>query len=171
MLIHLLADVCHQGLTIGADDLSKVRIAKNAAYSGIENIAKLVIGAVDVAHRLVEFERIDDPVFQEGIDLDTGIVGGEHFLRRRLDIEDALVEQNDILDEGNFEVQARFGDKAAPRNRIAETQYKRLFGLTDGEDRRHNDDDGGNRQKRHENTGRAPSFRRSIGGCARRQKR
>ncbi len=55
-------------------------------------------------------------------------------------------------------MKTRFGDKAAARDRIAETQHKRLLGLSNGEGRRRDDDNGGNRQKRYENACRALHF-------------
>jgi hypothetical protein len=90
--------------------------------------------------RLIEFQRIDDPVAQEGIDVEPVIVGGEYFLFGGLDNQDAIVEKNDILDEGLFEMEPRRGDETAPGDRLAETQDDRLFGLVHRERRGHRDD-------------------------------
>lgn len=53
----------------------------------------------------------------------------------RLDVENAIVEEDHILDEGNFEMQAGLGDEPAAGDRLAESQHQRLLGLGDGEQR------------------------------------
>src|SRR6202040_1403890 len=103
-------------------------------------VTQLTVRPFGRANRLIEFERIDDPVAQEGIDIEPVIVGREHLLSRRLDNEEAIVEKNDILDEGVFEMKPWRGDETAPGDRLAETQDKRLLGLVHGENRGQRDD-------------------------------
>src|SRR5262249_38304798 len=69
-------------------------------------------------------------------------IGGDHLLARCIDVENALVEELDILDERNLVLQARLGDYAL---RITEFEHQRLLGLADGEQRQITDE-GGDRQ-------------------------
>ena len=80
------------------------------------------------------------------------IVIGEDFLLRRLEVEKALVENDDALDEGDLEMQAGVRHALAARNRIAEAQHDRLLGLRHGEHgavhRQQSDDENGERDDR-----------------------
>src|SRR4029077_11632900 len=92
--------------------------------------------------RLVEFERIGDAVAREGIDdealaglseggIRPGAARGNHLLRRSLDVENALVDIDDALDELKFDVETRLDDDAA---RFAQSHDQSLPGLIDGEE-------------------------------------
>ena len=95
---------------------------RHAPHRRVEDEAQLTVRAVGRADRLVEFQRIDDPVAQEGIDIEPATVGPEHFLFRRLDNQDAIVEINDILDEGVFEMKPGLRDQTAARHRLAKAR-------------------------------------------------
>ena len=73
-----------------------------------------------VAHALEEQQGIDDLVTREGIDDEPLLVGGDHLLRGGVDVEDALVEEHDILDERDLVMQPRLGDDAL---RLAEFEH------------------------------------------------
>ena len=85
--------------------------------------------------RLIEFQRIDDAVADEAVDLQPLIVGGEHFEIWAFDVEDAVVEADDVFDQRKFEMQPGLRDQTAPRDGLAEAQDEGLLGLVDGEQR------------------------------------
>ena len=78
-------------------------------------------------------QRIGDAVAGEGVDHEPLLVAQDQLDRRRVEIEHALVEILDLLDERHLEVQARVLDDV---DRVAELQHQRLLGLMDGEQRR-----------------------------------
>ena len=90
------------------------------------------------AERLIEAQRILDAVTREGIDHEALLVRRDHFLRRRFEIEDALVDIDDRIDERRLEVQPRLRDR---RLRLTEAQNERLLPLIDGEQRGISDDE------------------------------
>ena len=102
---------------------------RSAELSSVES--RELAPSID-ADRLIEPQRIVDPVAREGIDHEPLLVGGDHFLRRRVEIEDALVEIDHAVDQRQLEVQARLGDDA---HRLAEPDHQRLLRLVDGEQR------------------------------------
>ena len=155
-----------------AHDLGLRRIAEYAPHRRVQDEAELAVRAFRRANRLIEFERIDDPVTQEGIDVEPAAVGPEHFLFRRLDDEDAIVEIDDLLDERNLEMKPRPRDQSAARHGLAKAKHKRLLRLLHREHRPHRDDqkrdgadDQGDRARPHlrapsaDLSGRAPSGR------------
>ena len=85
-----------------------------------------------VAHALEEHQRVGDAVARKGIDDEPLLVGGNHLLRGGVDVEDALVEIFDVLDERDFVVQPWVLDLAL---RLAEFEHQRLLGLVDREQR------------------------------------
>ena len=123
------------GGALVAHDLGLVGEAEHAAHRGIQHRGELVVGAGDAADGLVEFERVDDAVAHEGVHLQPLVVGGENFLLRRFQIENAVVDIDHRFHEGQLEMQTRFSDEAALRHRLAEPQQQRLFGLVDLEGR------------------------------------
>jgi hypothetical protein len=127
--VHLLADSHHESGAVVAHDLRLIGLAENAAHGGVQHRRELIVGTFDCADRLVEAQRIDDPVAHKRVDFDTLIVGSEHFLFWAFQIENTVVEENDGLDERYLEVQARFGDEPASGDRLAETQNQRLLCL------------------------------------------
>ncbi len=115
VVVELIAHLPHQLLTLIAHRVGKRGRAQDAPQRRVEQDRKLGAGAVG-PDRLVEFERIGDAVARKGVDHealaglgDAGIgpvaARGNHFLRRRLDVENALVDIDDTVDERNFCVQ------------------------------------------------------------------
>ena len=131
----------HQRGAIVAHHVSERRLAEHAAQRRVEQRREPRVRAFDRADRLVEQQRIDDAIAREGIDDEPLLVGADHFLRRILEIENALVDVDDAVDERPFEVQAGLGD--GPHG-IAEAHHQRLTGLLHREQRKigeHDDDD------------------------------
>ena len=86
------------------------------------------VGTLLVAQALKEQQGIDDLVTREGIDDEPLLVGGDHFLRGGVDVEDAFVEQHNILNERNFVLKPSLGDDALG---LAEFEHDRLLSLAD----------------------------------------
>jgi hypothetical protein len=80
--------------------------------------------------RLIEFQRIDDLEYGIGIDDEPPLIRQDHLLRRRFDVQKPLLIHDDILDEGNLELEP--GGPIDPRHR-PELEHDRLFGFADGE--------------------------------------
>ena len=81
---------------------------------------------------MIEQQGIDDAVARKGIDDDALLVGGGHLLRRRIEVEDALVEVVDRLHHRDLPVQPRVGDDL---HRLAELEHDRLLVLVHDEQR------------------------------------
>src|ERR1700688_3655028 len=139
--IELIAHQPHQLLTLVAHRVRQRGRAQHAPQRRVEQDRKLRTGAIG-PDRLVEFEWIDDAVAREGIDDEAltglgeagvrpGAARGNDFLRRRLDVENALVDIDDAFDEWKFDVEARFGNYAP---RFAQSHDQSLSGLIDGEE-------------------------------------
>ena len=137
----------HQRLALVAHDVGEPGVAEHTADRRIQDVAELVVGAVRRLHRLVELQQVDDAVAQERVDLDARVVGGQHLLVRRFQVEDLVRRQDHVLDQRQLEVQPRIGDEAAAADRLAEAQHQRLLGLRDleraGQRQEQRDDDGG----------------------------
>ena len=71
----------------------KVASPSTRRSAELSSVEQPRVGALDRADRLVEAQRIDDAVAREGVDHEPLLVGGDDFLRRRFEIEDALVDQ------------------------------------------------------------------------------
>ena len=120
--IELIAHLPHQLLTLVAHGVGQRGRAQHAPQRRVEQDRKLRAGAIR-PDRLIEFERIDDAVAREGVD-DEALAGlgdagigpvaarSNNLLRRRLDVEDALVDIDDTVDERNLCVQAGLGNDA-----------------------------------------------------------
>src|SRR5580692_8421157 len=139
--IELIAHQPHQLLTLVAHGVGQRCRAQHAPQRRVEQDRKLRAGAIR-PDRLIEFERIDDAVAREGIDdealaglgeagIGPGAARGNHLLRRRLDVEYALVDIDDALDDRNFDVETRVCDDAP---RFAQSHDQSLPGLIDGEE-------------------------------------
>ena len=89
-----------------AHHVDERRLAEHAAQRRIKQNRQLRIGALDRAERLVEAQRVLDTVAREGIDHEPLLVGGDDFLRRRFEVEDALVDADDVVDERRLDVAA-----------------------------------------------------------------
>ena len=114
LLVHLIADLQHQVGAIVPHDFRHVRFAQHAPDRRVQNEAELTIRSLDGADGLIESQRIDDPVAQEGVDIEPVVVRGQHLLLGRLDVENAIVEEDDVFDERKFDVKPRLCDEAAP---------------------------------------------------------
>src|SRR5438067_367590 len=82
--------------------------------------------------------RIGDPIAREGVHLEAALVGRDHLLALHVDVLNALVDPDDLLDEGNAVGQSgawRSADGPAwlvaiqDSDRLAETDDDRLLGL------------------------------------------
>src|ERR1700724_2376841 len=176
--IELIAHQPHQLLTLVAHGVGQRGRAQHAPQRRIEQDRKLRAGAIRPA-RLIEFERIDDAITRKGVNDealaglgDTGIgpgaARGNHLLRRRLDVENALVDIDDALDKRNFDVETRVGDDAP---RFAQSHDQSLPGLIDGEEaaiadeKRDEQQDGGGGARETHSHGVPPGF--GAGCCCR----
>ena len=96
-------------------------------------LVELLLGAGADVHQ----QRIDDPVAREGIDLEPALVGREDLLALHVDVLDALVDPDDLVDERDAEgdARARGADRPAglvlveDPHRLAEADDDRLLGL------------------------------------------
>src|SRR4029077_14018565 len=123
--IELIAHLRHQILAAVAYRIGQRCGAEHAAQRRAPKDRKLRISAVR-ADRLIDLERVGDAVTCEGIDdeplaglhgaCDTGtrfvLTRGDHFLRRGFDVENALVDIDDGVDERDLRTQSRLGDDA-----------------------------------------------------------
>ena len=145
LVVELLAHARHEVLALVAHHLRQRGLAEHAAQRRVEQDRELQVRAIDGADGLVEFQRVLDAVARERIDHQALLVGGDHLLRRVLEIEDALVDIDDAVDQRDLGMQSRLGDHA---HRLAQPHHQRLAGLIDreqsavGDDQRH-DDEGG----------------------------
>ncbi len=151
-LVDLAGDGLHQRLALVAHHGGKARAAEHAPKRGFEHRADSRAGDALVAQALEEQQRVDDLVAREGIDHEPLLVGGDHLLAGGVDIENALVEELDVLDERDLELQTRLGDDAL---RIAEFEHERLLRLADGEQRQIGDEGGEPENDQAEGKGRA----------------
>src|SRR5262249_24922260 len=76
--------------------------------------------------------RIGDAVARKRIDDDPLLVGGRHLLRRRVEVENALVEVLDRLHHRDLPVQSRLVDDL---HRLTELEHHRLLVLVHDEHR------------------------------------
>ena len=97
--LHLVADVGHQLVALVAHDVDDRGLRQRAAQRRIQHAAELRVGALDVEHRLIEPQRIGDPVAHEGVDLEPLVLGDQHLLPLVVEREDALVDVDDRVDE------------------------------------------------------------------------
>ena len=100
-----------------------------------------------VADRLVVEQRVGDAVAGERVDHEALLVGGDHLLRRSVEIEQAAVEDAHLLHERDFGVEPRRGDLPLE---LAELEDERLLALLHGEQRQPQADDGDDRHDQRE---------------------
>ena len=93
--------------------------------------------AASVLDRLIEQQRVGDAVAGVGVDDEPLLVGDDDLLGRRLEIEQAVVVEDDVLDERPLDLQAGLANDPP---RLAELQHQRLLGLVDDEERAHRED-------------------------------
>ena len=105
-------------------------IAQHVSERGHQVRLQPVLGALQTANGLIEAQRVDDPVACEGIDHEPLAVLGDDFLRGRIEVQDALVDIDDVLDDRQLPVQPRLRDDGT---RIAELKDDRLLCHADSE--------------------------------------
>ena len=130
LAVDLLGDQRHQLGALVADELDEGGIAEHAPDSRVEDDRELRVGDRDRADRLIEQQRIDDLVAAEGVDDEPLLVGSDDLERRRVEVEDALVELDHVVDERPFVIEA--GRRDHP-DRIAEAKHQRLLRRVDDE--------------------------------------
>ena len=126
LAIDALVDAQHQLGALVAHDWLERRLAQNLTNRRIEQHRQALVGNRDRADRLEEAQRIDDPVTAERVDDEPLLVRRDDFKRRRIEIENALVEDFDIVDQWQLGVEA--GRQDDP-NRLAEAKHQSLLGL------------------------------------------
>jgi hypothetical protein len=83
-------------------------------------------------HRLVELEGLHDPVPGVGVDHEALLVARDHLLGGGIEVEQAPVEAQNVLHEGDLQVEPRLLDHAL---RVAELEHDDLLDLMYGEQR------------------------------------
>ncbi len=134
----------------------KLDRAEHAPERGFEKGADTGAGDALVAQGLEEQQGIHDAVARKRVDHEPLLVGGDHFLARSVDVENALIEELHVLNERNLVLQARVGDDAL---RLAEFEHQRLLGLAHGEQREVGDERGDAEDNRKDREGAA------VHGC------
>ena len=120
----------HELGALVAHDIGRGRLAQHAAQRRVEQGRQPRIGAFDHADGLIELQRVGDAIAREGIDHQPLLVGGDDLLRGVFEIENALVDGDDAVEQRELEVQARLGDGA---DRLAQPHHQHLVGLIDRE--------------------------------------
>ena len=112
-LLQTGADVAHHLGAFGAEQGGERPLAEFVAQRGAEQRLQLILhalfgyrGAAGRDHRL---QRVDDAEAGIGVHLQAGLVGREHRLVVEFDIEHALVDPHQPIDEGHARGQARAG--------------------------------------------------------------
>src|SRR4029078_10092460 len=131
-LVDLTEDGPHELLALVAHYGGKARGAEHTPKGGFEQGPEGRFGASLVGDALEEQQGVDDLVTRKGINHEPLLIGSDHLLRSRVDVEDALVEEHDVLNERDLILQTRLGDDALGP---AEFEKQRLLRLTDGEQR------------------------------------
>ena len=142
---HRGLDPVHQFSALAGDDVGGRNGGDHTAQAVIHDLLEAHTRAALVTEGLVEAQRIGDPVAQEGVDHEAHLVGGLDFLGIEIELDIALVEQQDIVEEGQLEMEARIGvvDLIDRADRLTEAQDKGLFALIHGEDALQADEDQG----------------------------
>ena len=139
LCIQRLADVIHHALPFRRQKRREFLLGQFVANFGPENRAKLAFQIFLGSGADVHQERIDNPISGEGIDLKPPLIGGDHLLRRHLDVEDALVDPDELIDARDTEVDSgsRGPDRSAgfvlveDGDRFAEANHHCLLGFRD----------------------------------------
>ena len=101
-------------------------VARFAAQDVFE--ARLSAALIVQAHE-INLGIIDAPA-REGIDVDVSLVPGRNSHGQSIPFQEALIDAVNLLDEGQLEMQAGFGDWIALR--FPKLSYNHLFNLVDG---------------------------------------
>jgi len=134
-VIDLVTDLSHQLGAPVADDLDESRVAKHAPDGRVEHDAEARLGHRNRPDRLKEKQRIDDAIATERVDHQAPLIRGDDLERRGIEVEDALLEIDHVVDQRQLIVDARliFARLIDRANRIAKAQDQRLLGLVDDE--------------------------------------
>ena len=103
--VHLVPDLHHEGGAVVAHDLLQIGLTEHPAQRRIQDRRQLVVGPLDGPTVWIEFERIDDVIAHEGVDQNALVIRRQNLLLRRFQIENAVVEIDDGLDEGDLGLQ------------------------------------------------------------------
>ena len=95
----------------------------------VKDVVETRLGATLIAESLEEAQRIDNAPPGVGVDPDEPLVFRRNLVRIAVPFEEALVEVVGLLDEWQFEVQARVHNRCA--DRVAELGDDDLLRLTD----------------------------------------
>ena len=82
-----------------AHQVGERHLAEHAPQRGVEQRRELEVRRLDRSDGLVEAQRVLDAVARERVDHETLLVGGDDFLRRILEVEDALVDADHRVDQ------------------------------------------------------------------------
>ena len=118
---HLVTDVSHQMIALGAHDVADGGVRKRGAQRRIQHAAELCVGALHVEHGLIKQQRVGDAIAHESVDLKALIVGHQDFLSLVFERKDAFVDIYDIVDKRHLHVEARSADEVAYG--LAEAQH------------------------------------------------
>ena len=77
----------------------KVTSPSTRRSDAFNSVVSWMLAAWIDADALIEAQRVLDAVAGEGVDHQPLLVGGDHFLRRIFQIEDALVDRDHAVDE------------------------------------------------------------------------
>src|SRR5882757_7818304 len=90
-----------------------------------ENVVQAGLGTAFIVQAQEGLEGIDNPPAREQVDRDVKLVLGWHIGRIAVPLKNPLVEQVDVLNEGNLELQA--GARHGITDRFAELRDNRLL--------------------------------------------
>jgi hypothetical protein len=107
--VQRVLDIVHHLAALGAEQGGEGLAAELVAQRRGEDRPQLVRDVLRGLRRDVHAQRIDDPVAGEGVDLQPLLVGGEHLLVVHPDRLDALVDPDDLLEEGDARGEAGAG--------------------------------------------------------------
>jgi len=141
--VHAFLDAVHQFAAPRPDDVHGGRAGQHVAQGGVDEAAQASVGVLDIVDRLIEAQRVGDPVACESIDFQVLAVGRQDRLHRQVKVEHPLIDIVDVLDQRHLEVEARLGEDLAHR---PEAQDERLLGLMNREHGREHRD-GSDREK------------------------
>src|SRR5207302_8796557 len=96
-----IAHAIHNPLPLGRQERGEFDPAELVANFGAEDRPQLRRELLFIAGADVHQQRIDDRIAREGVHLEAALVGRDHLLALHVDVLNALVDPDDLLDEGN----------------------------------------------------------------------
>ena len=122
--VHVVLDAVHQSRARSVRTMaSREALASTLRRAELVKLVSRWFASAIVADRLVEAQRIGDPVAREGIDLQVLPVSGENRLDRQVEIEHPLVEVQDVVDERQLEVRPGSRDGGLHRAEARTSAY------------------------------------------------